>query len=83
MYQNLFEKVKLQPKKLYFQHKLKQYKNNIKNIIILYWQVYNDITDKKQITDKETIAEKFKSYYINLRSNLATKIPSSDKNFES
>ena len=52
-------------------------------VIIGKSKVYNDITDKKQITDKETIAEKFKSYYINLRSNLATKIPSSNKNFES
>ena len=42
-------------------------------VIIGKSEVYNDITDKKQITDKETIAEKFKSYYINLRSNLATK----------
>ena len=30
MYKNLFEKLKLQPKKLYFQNKLKQYENNIK-----------------------------------------------------
>ena len=52
-------------------------------VIIGKSKVYNDITDKKQITDKETIAEKFKSYYINVRSNPATKIPSSNTNFES
>ena len=31
MYKNLFEKLKLQPKILYFRNKLKQYENNIRN----------------------------------------------------
>ena len=30
--------------------------------------------DKKEINDMKTIAEKFKSYFINVRSNVATKI---------
>ena len=32
IYKNLFKKLKKQPKKLYFQNKLKQYENNIKKI---------------------------------------------------
>ena len=91
----MFEKLKLQPKKLYFQNKLKQYEDDIKNtwkiikIIIGKSKVYNDNfpkslnIDKKEITDKKTIAEKFISYFINVGSKLATKIPSSNTNFES
>ena len=37
---------------------------------------------KKGITNKKTIAEKFNSYFINLGSKLAAKIPSSNTNFE-
>ena len=33
MYKNLFEKLKVQSKKLYFQNKLKQYENNIKKAL--------------------------------------------------
>ena len=58
-------------------------------VIIDKCKVYNDNfpkilnIDKKEITDKKTIAEKFKSYFINVGSKLATKIPPSNKNFES
>ena len=95
MYMNLFEKLKLQSKKLYFQNKLKQYENNIKNtwkimkVIIGKSKVYNENfpkilnIDKKEITDKKTIAEKFNSYFIDVGSKLATKIPPSNANFES
>ena len=95
MYKSFFEKLKLQSKKLYFQNKLKQYENNIKNtwkimkVIIGKSKVYNDNfpkilnIDKKEITDKKTIAEKFNSYFINVGSKLATKIPPSNTNFES
>ena len=77
-YKSLFEKLKLQSKKLYFQNKLKQYENNIKNtwkimkVIIGKSKVYNDNfpkilnIDKKEITDKKTIAEEFNSYFINV-----------------
>ena len=39
--------------------------------------------DKKEITDKKTISEKFNSYFINVGSKLATKIPATNTNFES
>ena len=95
MHKSLFEKLKLQSKKLYFQNKLKQYENNIKNtwkimkVIIGKSKVYNDNfpkilnIDKKEITDKKTIAEEFNSYFINVGTKLATKIPPSNTNFES
>ena len=37
--------------------------------------------DKKEITDKKTIAEKLNIYFINVGSTLAAKIPSSNTNF--
>ena len=86
MYKSWFEKLKLQSKKLYFQNKLKQYENNIKNtckvmkVMIGKSKVYNANVpkilniDKKEITDKKTTAEKFNSYFINVGSKLATKI---------
>ena len=95
MYKSFFEKLKLQSKKLHFQNKLKQYKNNIKNtwkimkVIIGKSKVYNDNfpkilnIDKKEITDKKTIAEEFNSYFINVGPKLVTKIPPSNTNFES
>ena len=95
MYKNLFEKLKLQSKNIHFQNKLKQYENNIKNtwkimkIIIDKSKVCNDnfpkslLIDKKGITGKKTIAEKFNSYFISVGSKLAAKIPSSNTNFES
>ena len=58
-------------------------------VIIGKCKVYNDNfpkilnIDKKEITDKKTIAEKFNSYFINVGPKLATKIPPSNTNFES
>ena len=95
MYKSLFEKPKLQSKKLYFQNKLKQYENNIKNtwkimkVITGKSKVYNDNfpkilnIDKKEITEKKIIAEEFNSYFINVGPKPATKIPPSNTNFES
>ena len=95
MYKSFFEKLKLQSKKLYFQNKLKQYENNIKNtwkiikVIIGKSKVYNDNfpkilnIDKKEIIDKKIIAEEFNIYFINVGHKLATKIPPSNTNFES
>ena len=83
MYNSLFEKLKLQSKKLYFQNKQKQNENNVKNtwkimnVIIGKSKVDNDNfpkilnINKKEITDKKTITEKFNSYFINMGSKLA------------
>ena len=94
LYRNLFEKLKFQSKKLYFQSKLKQYNNfksilKIMKVIIGNSKAYNDKfpksldIDKRNIFGKKTIAEKFNSYYINVECNLATKIPSSNTSFKS
>ena len=68
--------------------------NNIGNtwkiikVIIGKSKVYNDNflkslnIDKKEITDKKTIAEKFK-LFLSVGSKLATKIPSGNTKFES
>ena len=45
IYKNLFEKLKKQPKKLYFQNKLKQYENNIKKT----WNVMKTVIGKSKI----------------------------------
>ena len=58
MYKNLFEKLKLQSKKLYLQNKLKQYENTIKNtwkimVIIGKSKVYNDAFPKSLNIEKQ------------------------------
>ena len=45
MYKNLFEKLKVQSKKLYFQNKLKQYENNIKKA----WKIMKVIIGKSEV----------------------------------
>ena len=39
--------------------------------------------NKTSITDKNVIADKFNEFFINVGSNLASKIPPSNKNFDS
>ena len=39
--------------------------------------------NKKSITDKKIIADKFNEFFINIGSNLAAKIPPSNMNFDS
>ena len=89
------EKLKKQSKRLYFQNKLKQYENAIKNA----WNVMKAVKGKSKIcndkfpksldiikediTDKKFIAETFNKFFINIGSNLADKIPPSSTNFES
>ena len=53
--------------------KSKVYNDNFPNILNI---------DKKEIPGKKTMAEKFNSYFINVESKLATKIPPSNTNFE-
>ena len=56
---NLYEKLKLQSKKLYLQNKLKQYENNVKNTwkimkaVISKSKVYNNNFSKILIIDKK------------------------------
>ena len=93
IYKNLFEKLKKQSKKLYFQNKLKQYENkntwNVMKAVIGKFKIRNDkfpkILDinKEKITDKKIIAETFNKFFINVGSKLADKISPSSTNFES
>ena len=95
IYKNLFEKLKKQSKKLYFQNKLNQYENNIKNTwnvmkaVIGKSKICNDKfpkrldINKEEITDKKIIAETFDKFFINVGSKLADKSPPSSTNFES
>ena len=95
MYKSLFEKLKKQSKKRYFQNKLKKCGSNIKNT----WKIRKSIIGKsriqsdsfpknliianEEITDKKSIAEKFNSFFVNTGTNLAAKIPHGTTNFES
>ena len=95
MYKNLFEKLKKQSKKLYFQNKLNKCENDTKNTwkimksIIAKARVQNDSFPKslvianEEIIDKKSKAEKFNSFIVNSSTNLAAKIPYSTTNFES
>ena len=49
IYKNLFEKLKKQSKKLFFQNGLKQYENNIKNT----WNVMKAVIGKSKICNDE------------------------------
>ena len=75
IYKNLFEKFKKQSEKLYFQNKLKQYENNIKNTwnvmkaVIGKSKICNDKfpksldINKEEITDTKIIAEKLNKFF--------------------
>ena len=94
-YKQLFEKIKKDSKKKYFQEKLSFYKNDIKNT----WKTLKDVIGKtkinenrlpkkialenKEITDQKTIAEKFNEFYVNVGPNLASKIPQNNNNYKS
>ena len=85
-YKQLFEKIKKDSKKKYFQEKLSFYKNDIKNT----WKTLKDVIGKtkinenrlpkkialenKEITDQKTIAERFNEFFVNVGPNLASKI---------
>ena len=72
MYQNLFEKLRKQSKKLYFQNRV-QNDSFPKSLIIA----------NEEITDKKSMAEKFNSFFVNTRTNLAAKVPHGTINFKS
>ena len=94
-YKQLFEKIKKDSKKKYFQEKFSFYKNDIKNT----WKTLKDVIGKtkinqnhlpkkialenKEITDQKTIAEKFNEFYVNFGPNLASKIPQNNNDFKS
>ena len=94
-YKQLFEKIKKDSKKKYFQEKLSFYKNDIKNT----WKTLKDVIGKtkinenrlpkkialenKEITDQKTVAEKFNEFYVNVGPNLASKIPQNNNDYKS
>ena len=85
-HKQLFQKIKKDSTKKYFQEKLSFYKNDIKNT----WKTLKDVIGKtninenrlpkkialenKEITDQKTIANKFNEFYLNAWHNLASKI---------
>ena len=94
-YKQLFEKIKKDSKRKYFQEKLSFHKKNIKNA----WKTLKDAIGKtkinenrlpkkialenKEITDQKTIAEKFNEFYVNVGPNLASKIPQNNNDYKS
>ena len=94
-YKQLFEKIKKDFKKKYFQEKFTFYKNDIKNT----WKTLKDVIGKtkinenripkkialenKEITDQKTIAKKSNEFYVNIRPNLSSKIPQNINDFKS
>ena len=94
-YKNLFEKIKKNAKKNYYQRKLELSENNIKNT----WKVMKEIIGKSknindtfpkqiiveqiEINDAQSIADKFNEYYVNVGPSLASKIPEGDISYRS
>ena len=91
----MFETVKFKSKKNYYNNLITKYKNNIKKSwsimkeeIGKIKQVNNNllrrlIINNKEIYAKKTIAESFNKYFINVGSNLASKIPPCTQQFDS
>ena len=94
-YKQLFEKIKKDSKKEYFQEKFNFYKNDIKNT----WKTLKDVIGKtkinenrfprkialenKEISDQKTVAEKFNEFSVNVVPNLASKIPQNNNDYKS
>ena len=94
-HKQLFQKIKKDSTKKYFQEKLSFYKNDIKNT----WKTLKDVIGKtkinenrlpkkialenKEITDQKTIAEKFNEFYVNVGLNLASNIPQNNNDYKS
>ena len=94
-YKNLFEKIKNQSKTKHYSTLLKKYQGNSKQT----WKVMKEVIGKtklsvdefpkklsinnEEIFNKQLIANHFNNYFINVGSNLAAKIPHSEKHFTS
>ena len=93
-YKNLLAKIKKSSKK-HYQNKLEKCKNNLKTTWktmketigkskVFHQNLPNNLRlNKTSITDINIIADKFNEFFINIRSNLAAKIPPSNMNFDS
>ena len=94
IYKNLFEKLKLKSKTLYYSKQLKKFEHNTKRTWAIIKEVINKtktinhslprrlIKNNKTIFNKEIIAETFNEFFINIGPNLASKIKtSSNKSF--
>ena len=94
-YKSLFEKLKKNAKRLYYQNKLKNCEGNIKSMRKIMKEIVGKskikqtnfpkclLINKKEITDKMEIANKFNEFFANIGPNLAAKIPEVNKNFKS
>ena len=94
-YKQLFEKIKKDSKKKYFQEKLSFYKNDIKNT----WKTLKDVIGKTKINEnrlpkkialenkekanQKTIAETFNEFYVNVGPNLTSKISKNNNDYKS
>ena len=92
-YKNLFERIKFKSKQNYFASRLKKHQYNARET----WKVIKEATgrtkslddtfprkiiiDNEEIFHKEKIANEFNNYFVNVGSNLAAKIPNSEKHF--
>ena len=92
-YKNIFERVKQRSKKNYFANLLTKHQNNAKKL----WQTIKEAIGKtkiktnnfprkmkienEEIYDPAIIADSFNTYFTNIGSNLAAKIPHSEKHF--
>ena len=93
-YKRLFETIKRKSKANYFNDQLRKYQNNVKKT----WDVIKEvigstkstshtlpkrlIINNVEVLEKKKIAEHFNRYFVNIGQNLASKIPTSQKNFQ-
>ena len=93
-YKNLFEKLRKKGKQIYYSSLINKYKNDSKKT----WQVMKEITGKKKTKsnsfpkmlkletgntyNQKKIADEFNSFFTNIGTNLANKIPNVQKSFK-
>ena len=94
-YKNLFEKIKNKSKVQHFSSLLKKHQYNSKET----WKIMKEVIgksnilnndfpktllrDKQEITEQSEIANQFNTFFTNVGSNLASKIPHSERHFSS
>ena len=95
VYKDMFGSIKLKSKKSYYSQKVIEYKENAKKA----WNVMKDLIDKtwksephlpgkllindQEVSGKEEIANEFNTFFTNIDSGLAKKIPNASRPFES
>ena len=94
-YKNMFEKIKRKSKRNYYSQKILEYKNNTKKHGFIMKEVVDKtnksrsrlstklVINKNEVTSEIGIANKFNKFFTNIGPELAGRIPTASRTFES